>query len=122
MSPNPSDAKYAAARKYPKKNRSMDFLPGDTTFQIYLNGYFCPFLCFLVDKWRVVLKGETPDYINASAISVSPYMCTCNTLIVCGIVAVVLDSFIAGLQAAEGLHHSPKSHGIHCQRFLEDGP
>ena len=24
-----------------------------------------------VDKWRVVLKGETPDYINASSINVS---------------------------------------------------
>ena len=27
-----------------------------------------------------------------------------------------------GLQAAEGFHHSPGSHGVHMQRLLEDGP
>jgi protein tyrosine phosphatase len=46
VSPNPSDAKVAVAKKNAKKNRSKDFLP--------------------LDKWRVVIKGESPDYINAS--------------------------------------------------------
>ena len=27
---------------------------------------------------------------------------------------------IAGLQAAESIHHSSESHGVHSQRFLED--
>ena len=116
MSPNPSHANCAEARKYPKKNRSMDFLPGETYYNIFLVHFS---LCFAVDKWRVVLKGETPDYINASTAHVSPLY---YTLRVCGIVTMVLDTFIAGLQAAEGLHHSPESHAIHCQRFLEGGP
>ena len=44
----------------------------------------CVFACVFfynvstVDKWRVVLKGETPDYINASSINVSSS--TNNTL------------------------------------------
>ena len=27
----------------------------------------------IVDKWRVILKGENPDYINATNINVSFY-------------------------------------------------
>ena len=40
----------------------------------YVNSYVCVPLYYdvcTVDKWRVVLKGETPDYINASSINVS---------------------------------------------------
>ncbi|CAI8021857.1 Receptor-type tyrosine-protein phosphatase alpha [Geodia barretti] len=46
VSPNPKEVKSVAGRSNPKKNRNMEFLP--------------------VDKIRVVLKGETPDYINAT--------------------------------------------------------
>ena len=30
--------------------------------------------------------------------------------------------FCTGLQAAEGFHHSPGSHGVHMQRLLENSP
>ncbi|CAI8024474.1 Receptor-type tyrosine-protein phosphatase alpha [Geodia barretti] len=46
VSPNPREVKAVAAHSNSKKNRSMEFPP--------------------VDRWRVVLKGETPDYISAS--------------------------------------------------------
>jgi protein tyrosine phosphatase len=46
VSPNPREVKAVAAHSNSKKNSSMDFPP--------------------VDRWRVVLKGETPDYISAS--------------------------------------------------------
>ena len=42
-----------------------------------------------------MLKGETPDYINASTAHEIPIESVWK----------VLDTFIAGLQAAEGLHH-----------------
>ncbi|CAI8053566.1 Receptor-type tyrosine-protein phosphatase alpha, partial [Geodia barretti] len=48
VSGNVGDAQSVAARNDPTKNRSTDFLP--------------------VDKWRVVLKGENPDYIHATNI------------------------------------------------------
>ena len=40
-----------------------------TKQQLFFHGihaYYVP----IVDKWRVVLKGETPDYINASSVHV----------------------------------------------------
>jgi protein tyrosine phosphatase len=49
VSTNAADAKVFAARNNISKNRSTEFLP--------------------VDKWRVVLKGENPDYINATNVN-----------------------------------------------------
>ena len=69
----------------------------------------------VVDKWRVVLKGETPDYVNASVAHVSSSTDTYMYIVLCGY------WYAVGLQAAESLHHSSESHAIHCQRFLEDG-
>ena len=88
MSLNPKDAKCAVAKQNPKKNRSLEFLPGNwhgfavhysrvyTYFELWYV-FFCSNIhtsaSFLhtVDKWRVVLKGETPDYINATNVHVS---------------------------------------------------
>ena len=63
--------------------------------------HVCLFVCITyvrtVDKWRVVLKGETPDYINASSINVSS---STNTL--------------------SNVSHHLGTHVIHSQGFLED--
>jgi protein tyrosine phosphatase len=48
VSTNAGEAKCFAAHNNPAKNRYTEFLP--------------------VDKWRVVLKGDLPDYINATSI------------------------------------------------------
>ncbi|CAI8053567.1 Receptor-type tyrosine-protein phosphatase alpha, partial [Geodia barretti] len=48
VSSNVGEAKSFAAQNNLAKNRSTDFLP--------------------VDNWRVVLKGENPDYIHASSV------------------------------------------------------
>ena len=63
------------ARNNPAKNRSTDFLPGlSVAYYVGLRKKAIItsmlFEC-TVDKWRVVLKGENPDYINASSIHVS---------------------------------------------------
>ena len=60
----------------------------------------------------MVIRGETPDYISASVAHV-------RTFSLPFLVAKRVCS--AGLQAAESLHHSPESHAVHCQGFLEDG-
>ena len=68
----------------------------------------------LGDRWRVVLKGEVEDYINAVVVNVS----------VKTVIVVCLHTqwcLYVGLQAAESLHHSSESHAVHCQRLLEDG-
>ena len=75
-----------------------------------------------VDKWRVVLKGENPDYIHATSVHVSENLgvytsskwdsalCVC----VCGCVS-------AGIQAAESIHHCSGADAVHHKRLLEDG-
>ena len=40
-----------------------------TTYSHILHGY-CSAI-FVVERWRVALKGERPDYINASIVHVS---------------------------------------------------
>ena len=69
VSPNPREVKCVAAQNNPSKNRSTEFLPGIyglcQTNECYLTMYYT------VDRWRVILKGETPDYINATVVHVS---------------------------------------------------
>ena len=65
-----------------------------------------------VDKWRVVIKGENPDYINASVAHVG-YICVSKKRYYGSLI-------FKGIQAAESLHHSPESYAIHGQRLLED--
>ena len=72
VSPKPAEAKAVAAQNNHEKNRSMEFPPGISTVALTnYNSITC--LCTLcpVDKWRVVLKGESPDYICASTVHVS---------------------------------------------------
>ena len=51
-----------------------------------------------VDKWRVVLKGETPDYINASSINVSSFTNTLNNISHEYYKYFLFSPFLAGLQ------------------------
>ena len=76
VSGNVGEAQSFAAQNNIAKNRSTDFLPGYysqmCTRLIYDLCY--SLLCQnTVDKWRVVLKGENPDYIHATNIRVSTY-------------------------------------------------
>ena len=81
------------------------------------------FLKYLADRWRVVLKGEYPDYINAVFVNVSIITSTPEfVLLELKEAAHIYLELCTGLQAAEGFHHSPRSHGVHLQRLLEDGP
>ena len=81
------------------------------------------FLKYLADRWRVVLKGEYPDYINAVFVNVSIITSTPEfVLLDLKEAAHIYLDLCTGLQAAEGFHHSPGSHGVHMQRLLEDGP
>ena len=80
-----------------------------------------------VDKWRVVLKGETPDYINASSINVNSstkniYEKKTSILYHKHIKSLIpYSSSLAGLQVPKSLYHLPRTHVIHSQGFLEDG-
>ena len=63
----------------------------------------CPytFVCVCVhtvDKWRVVLKGETPDYINASSINVSSFTNKLNNISHEYYKYFLFSPFLAGLQ------------------------
>ena len=66
------------------------------------------------DVSRVVLKGDLQNYIHAVYVHVWTPLTMCCT--------VLLTGCCAGIQATESIHHSSESHGVHSQRFLEDGP
>ena len=78
---------------------------------------------YVADRWRVTLKGEFPGYINAVFVNVSIITSTPEfvMLVLKGAVHTYLN-LCTGLQAAEGFHHSPRPHGVHMQRLLEDDP
>ena len=77
VSLNPKDAKCVSAKQNPKKNRYAEFLPGNCIdVDVFLSLYihlciYNTWMTHAVDRWRVVLKGETPDYINATNVHVS---------------------------------------------------
>ncbi|CAI8054880.1 Receptor-type tyrosine-protein phosphatase delta [Geodia barretti] len=70
VSSNVGEAKSFAAQNNLAKNRSTDFLPGH--FPTHILMCYPSDLCSLpkhtVDNWRVVLKGENPDYIHTSSV------------------------------------------------------
>ena len=71
VTPKPSEVIRTSAFRFPDVNRSMDFLPRETKCDIKIcrrsENHLCLFLNMTVaDIWRVVLKGETKDYIHAS--------------------------------------------------------
>ena len=79
MSPKPDQVPREKALDNPTKNRSEDFLPGERERE---RERVVQLLMFLhlsttADRWRVVLKGETEDYIHAVAVNVSG-MLTCG--------------------------------------------
>ena len=67
------------------------------------------------DEWGVTLRGDKQDYIHAVFVNVCIFPIEYR-------VYISFCVLCAGLQAAESIHHSSESHGVHCQRFLEDGP
>ena len=71
-----------------------------------------------VDRWSVVLKGETPDYISASNMHV-----TTSVYILDHVTQplVINHQYITGLQTSKRLHHHSRSHAVHCKGLLEDG-
>ena len=74
-----------------------------------------------VDKWRVVLKGETPDYINASSINVSSSTNILSNISLEYYKYFLFSLSLAGLQVSESFYYHPGTHIIHSQGFLEDG-
>ena len=80
------------------------------------------FLLYVADRWRVTLKGEYPDYINAVFVNVSITASTLHEVSVCKSCSYICLDLCTGLQAAEGFHHSTGSHGVYMQRLLENSP
>ena len=71
VSGNVGEAQSFAALNNIAKNRSTDFLPGCYSQMCTTLMCYSPLCQNTVDKWRVVLKGENPDYIHATNIRVS---------------------------------------------------
>ena len=73
---------------------------------------------------RVVLKGEYPDYINATNVDVShvhPYTCMYMFYGVFKYACHVhIYTYIIGIQAEESLYHCRGSNGVHYEELLED--
>ena len=78
------------------------------------------FVLYVADRWRVTLKGEYPDYINAVFVNVSITADTLHEVSVYKSCSYICLDLCTGLQAAEGFHHSPGSHGVYMQRLLEN--
>ena len=70
VSPRPEEVIANFAAKNPDQNRSHDFLPGTTFHHHTLLITLPTHLYSTADEWRVHLKGEHPDYINAVYINV----------------------------------------------------
>ena len=87
--------------------------------------FICPYSLISVhrsntaDKWRVVLKAERLDYINASFVNVGIKHVYNEIIPSCSI--MILCYLYAGLQAIQRVHRYTGSHEEHLSRFLEDG-
>ena len=79
VSPKPSEVNCATASEYPDRNRNTEYLPGilNTVPQtlhyttVYVDHY-------VADRYRVLLKGEHPDYIHAAFVHVSACWFACT--------------------------------------------
>ena len=89
VSPNPKEIHCSGALNCPDRNRSDKYLPGELAYIPIVNWdhgtvvssyiiicYDVPL--FSADRWRVILKGEQPDYIHAVNINVSLEMISMN--------------------------------------------
>ena len=69
MTPKPTEVIRTSALRFPDVNRSIDFLPCETNM-ITVFSRCLKIILFVIqhvaDIWRVVLKGESKDYIHAS--------------------------------------------------------
>ena len=72
-----------------------------------------------VDSRRVVLYGDSPDYINASFVDVSVLSVMKHTCII-DIPRVFLSCAHAGLSAKESFHNCSEPITTYGYRFLED--
>ena len=74
MTPKPTEVIRTSALRFPDVNRSTDFLPRETRQKMMINlstyvnytNFWAMFYIMIADIWRVVLKGESKDYIHAS--------------------------------------------------------
>jgi len=71
VTPKPTEVIRTSALRFPDVNRSTDFLPRETRSDdkvcwLMCTNIFVLFLYLIADIWRVVLKGESKDYIHAS--------------------------------------------------------
>jgi len=71
------------------------------------------------DKWRVVLKAERLDYINASFVNVGIKHMYIQMIPRCSI--MILWYLYAGLQAVQRVHRYTGPYEEHLSGFLEDG-
>ena len=78
------------------------------------------------DNWRVILKADRPDYINASFANVNKCAFSLDCTMKCimcqrGANAIFIISSTAGLQAVQGVHHCTGPNERHLSWFLEGG-
>ena len=79
MSPNPREVQRDVALKYPKKNRTKDYLPGIISINSVSVETCLIFIHFILgDHWRVVLQGDVEDYIHAVFVNVCTDAVTLN--------------------------------------------
>ena len=71
VTPKPDEVRSESAHQNRDKNRNMEFLPRKC--DLFINGVYLWFWVIfpIADKYRVVLKGSYPDYINAAFANVS---------------------------------------------------
>ena len=83
VSPKPSEVNSATASQYPDRNRNTEYLPGTYMFLTAyhsVHNYVCLLYVahYVADRYRVLLKGEHPDYIHAAFVHVSACWFACT--------------------------------------------
>ena len=69
----PETVVRSSALQFPEKNRSQSFLPRKYFDVMSFLKMYALILIFIIiaERWRVRLKGQTPDYVHASYADVS---------------------------------------------------
>ena len=72
--PKPSEVLTVHAMRFSHRNRNLNFLPCKINCHVeiiiaYVQFHF-HYFSLIADRWRVPLKGESPDYIHASFVNV----------------------------------------------------
>jgi len=72
VTPKPTEVIRTSTFHSPDVNRSTDFLPCETKYDNKFSRCLKIILfCNVADIWRVVLKGESKDYIHTSFVNVT---------------------------------------------------